>query len=194
VLKDKFQPKYKGLFTQEVMNNWNSWLSTKKAIFTGMLNTSHSNFKEMELPAPYKLRQKPSVLPETSLEDFASADMPDGLEYVTHASGSHGSFTQKQRHNLIRHTLLDELENEMDAVILENKACIYKFVYEGQVNMSVGIVTVCAKKKSVKFQIVGEILHFAKIIFLMDFAYLPICSCQGGGGVGGGNEAFCSCN
>ena len=75
----------------------------------------------LELPQSYERKKIVSGTPHIYLEDFAAADMPDNLEYVTHDSGNHGAFTARQRQDLIRHTLLDEAEKQTDAVILEKK-------------------------------------------------------------------------
>jgi hypothetical protein len=93
----------------------------------------------MELPLPFTSRQHSESV-ENTIEDFAPADMPDATEYVTHNSGPHGSFTKADREALIRTTILEENALDDTAVILPQKACIYKYEYNSKTNISVGLV------------------------------------------------------
>jgi hypothetical protein len=106
VVTEKFRPRYKSLFSDEVMRNWSEWLSSRKAVFFTMLNHDNkNNVDKLELPEPFQKRQRLSDSPQTSVQDFASADIPDAIEYVTHQSASHGAFSLQDREELIRRKL-----------------------------------------------------------------------------------------
>ena len=63
----------------------------------------------------------------------------DNRPYVTHNSGTNGSFTTQERQILVRDMLLAE-ESNINAQILVKMGCIYKYEYEGMTNIMVGMV------------------------------------------------------
>lgn len=125
-----FAARNKDRFTPEVMHNWSAWVEREKTRWTphGKL-PSHCSF--LQIPAPFTLRQCAIELrPVPSIEDSALADLDDSLEYVCFDSGKYGSFTKKQRIDLVKETLLNQEAGSFSkGPILEKMGCIFKFQY-----------------------------------------------------------------
>jgi hypothetical protein len=80
----------------------------------------------LQIPGTYHSRRQAIDLPTSQVEECATADLADTVEYVTHSSGAHGAFTKIQRKNLIRGRLS---ETTADDPVLVRRGCIYKFEY-----------------------------------------------------------------
>ena len=102
-----FASKNHTVFNSEVMDNWNCWLDNQQQLWSPT-DTSPENAPdicavrtcEMVLPKSFNLKlcsMDTSSPISMQIEDSASADVPDDMQLVTHASGSHGSFTKYER-------------------------------------------------------------------------------------------------
>lgn len=83
---------------------------------------------------------------ENDIDDIAFADLGDEVEFLTHSSGDFGSFTKKDRLNMIRLSLAEIEKHNSSVVIFQNMACIYKYTHLDRLdhaektNIGVGIV------------------------------------------------------
>ena len=86
---------------------------------------------EMVLPKYFHLWSMNTSSPiSMQIEDSASADVPDDMQLVTHASGSHGSFTKYERLTEIRLLLADaDFTPKPADIILSKMGCIYQFLH-----------------------------------------------------------------
>lgn len=98
------------------------------------------------IQTPYERRGSDSSPETMEVEDCALEDLRDDVEFLTHSSGSHGSFSAKDRLGMIRLTLAELEAHNKTAIVQENTGCIYKFVHtdritsEEKTQIAVGIV------------------------------------------------------
>lgn len=126
-IQNNFAKKNKLLFNDKVMANWNEWLTTQKHLWDP--NTKIAKTIHLEIPKPYFMRAQscnPPVAENEIIEDCAVPDLADTVEYVTHQSGEFGSFSKKQRLDIVRAVFVESPQT--DEVMLK-LACIYKFTY-----------------------------------------------------------------
>ena len=91
------------------MDNWSTWLQREKVRWDPQGKAPQTHVPEMQIPVPYPLRQSQTAQHSTiPTEDSAPTTLEDSLEYLTHNSGLYGSFTKKQRLELVNKTLLNE--------------------------------------------------------------------------------------
>lgn len=138
VICSSFAPKYPNIFDQSVMANWQSWLLLQQQIWGPDVRSFWTDVLLTSLPFPRSISTRAIILDNTPkdicIEDSAFDDLPDEQEFVTHSSGEFGSFTKKQRLEMIRLTLADIESWQKDATIVENMFCIYKFTHEDRVS------------------------------------------------------------
>jgi hypothetical protein len=143
----KFSSKYREYFTQDVKQNWNSWLEKNLQFWDPSAKTVQSG--HLSFPRPYDVRAAGYSANETiaEIEDSAMADLPDDVETLTHNSSLHGSFSKKNRLDIIRDYLSNVHSVHDDSVILTGLACIYQFEHidgisgQQKEQIAVGIIT-----------------------------------------------------
>ena len=120
------------------MSRWQAWLEQQKQ--TWVFSNFDRQVGPLSLPRPCSACQSNAniVQEPAKFYDPTPADLDDDLEYVTHSSGPHGHFASQQRTNLVRDQLLNE--ESKSGPILEKLHCIYKYKFEGKINIMVGKV------------------------------------------------------
>lgn len=134
IICSAFAPKYTNIFNESVMLNWHNWLLLQEQIWAPDARSCWTvvPFGTLVFPRPLSAR---ALITEDfkEIEDSALHDLPDDQEFVTHASGDHGSFTKKQRLEMIRLTLADIEGWQKNVIVVENMFCIYKFTHEDRI-------------------------------------------------------------
>lgn len=121
----KFSKRYTDVFSDQILQNWDVWRSEQMHMWN--LNTKRSEcLPVLSLPAPYLARQQPIQRPLSTVQDVSLPDFCDTVEYVTHSSGRYGTFTKKQRNDLIVDSAVKISDN---FPVMVNTGCIYQFTY-----------------------------------------------------------------
>jgi hypothetical protein len=140
----KFESKYREVFSDNVRESWRSWKVRNQQMWDP--NTKSATFGVLGLPRPFAERVPTNAAHEIDIEDSALSDLPDKTETITHSSGQHGSFSKKNRLDMIRDFLSTVHAVRDVSVILTGLGCIYQFVHtdsitkEEKQQIAVGIV------------------------------------------------------
>jgi hypothetical protein len=112
------------------MQNWTAWLAAEKHRWDPFSNSVPS-LPKMRIPIPfdYVAAFVTSNDLDQEVQDSALQDLDDSLEFVTHNSGIHGKFDKSQRIDLVRNLLSDTHATQENGPIVENTACIYKYIF-----------------------------------------------------------------
>ena len=93
----------------------------------------HPSTSTLNFPRPLSCRVPiDSVVHENEeVEDCALEDLGDSVEFLTFSNfdGKFGQFTKQDRMDMVRLTLAEITSHNSKQVVLENRACIYKFTH-----------------------------------------------------------------
>ena len=120
---NKSVPKYKGIFSADVIQKWAVWKECKLQRWNTISESARS--EQMVLPQPCALRQPHfnHILNHHNLEDSAPADIGDEIELVCFNSGVHGSFSKAQKRDVLQHIIADKEELFASTKPVHRKMC-----------------------------------------------------------------------
>ena len=149
---NKSVPKYKGIFSADVIQKWAVWKECKLQRWNTISESARS--ERMVLPQPCALRQPHfnHILNHHNLEDSVPADMGDEIELVCFNSGVMAVFQRPPKRDVLHHIIADEEELFASTKpVFLNQVCIFKYVYPNKLSgeeitqISVGQIVKCMK-------------------------------------------------
>ena len=138
-IQTKFCTSYRNIFSDAVMANWSAWLNEQIQIWDSNVLAQRKDCAPLQFPR--SLSERTTIQEDTYLEsseaeaveDCAFADLDDDQETLTHSNFTQselGSFSKRQRLEMIRLSLADVETWQKNVIVHENMACIYSFKHE----------------------------------------------------------------